>query len=104
MKLHKGLILRQVRENENFPFASFITRVLITIGDYCFLFSSFVKIYRSPFAKCPFPMFKLPTANDSLKNSRCKTEKQVISKCEVLYHNKWSSKSLLLLLSVPYKV
>ena len=103
MKLHKELILRQVRENENFLFASFITHVLITIGDYCVLFSSFVKVYCSPFAKCPFPMFKLPTANDSLKNSRCKTEKQVISKCEVLYHNKWSSK-ISYCPSVPYKV
>lgn len=51
MKIHKELILRQVCENENFPFASFITSVLIVIGDYCFWFSSFVKVYRSPFAK-----------------------------------------------------
>lgn len=44
MKLHKELILRLVRENENFPFASFITPVLIMIADYWFLFSSFVKV------------------------------------------------------------
>lgn len=51
MRLHKELILRQVRENEHFPFASFIIRVLIMIGGYWFLFSSFVKVYHSPFAK-----------------------------------------------------